>query len=103
MISYYQYIRNTNYNERKKVTNMNEELKKAKRLVIILFLSCMAIALACFGIFAYIVFTSRSIGLINTRIVTISKIIVLVGIFFLILAFGYLLPLLISHKKKEQE
>lgn len=36
-------------------------------------------------------------------IITISKIIVLVGIFFLILAFGHIMPALLSHKNREKK
>ena len=79
---------------------MDEERRKAKKLVIGLFLACICIALVCFGIFACLVLANRSGGLVNERIVTISKIIVLVGVFFLVLAFGYLLPILISSKKR---
>lgn len=79
---------------------MNDERRKAKKLVIGLFLSCLCIALVCFGVFAYIAFISRTEGAVDNRIVTISKIIVMTGIFFLVLAFGYLLPNLISHKNE---
>ena len=79
---------------------MDEERRKAKRLVIVLFLACICIALACFGIFIFIFLPIRGTELVNNRIVTLSKCIVMIGIFFLILAFGYLLPVLISGKKK---
>ncbi len=79
---------------------MNEDRRKAKQTVTILFLLCICIALACFGVFAYIAITCRSEGTVNQRIVTISKIIVMAGVFFLVLAFGYLLPVMISHKKR---
>lgn len=36
-------------------------------------------------------------------IITISKIIVLVGIFFLILAFGHIMPALLFHKNREKK
>ena len=74
---------------------------KDKKLVIGLFLFFLCIALACFGIVAYIVFTNRGEEFVSSRIVTGSKIIAMTGIFFLVLAFGYLLPILISHKKHE--
>ncbi len=82
---------------------MEEERRKAKRLTIGLFLSCICIALVCFGIFVYIALTNRGGELVNQRIVTVAKIIVMTGIFFLVLAFGYLLPVLISHKKRERK
>lgn len=80
---------------------MDEECRKAKRLVIGLFLSCLCIALICFGIFVFIAVTKRGEGVVNQRIVTISQIIVMIGIFFLVLAFGHLLPILISHVKRK--
>lgn len=80
---------------------MDNEHKKAKRFVIILFLACLFIALACFGIFAYIFLTIRGTELVNDRIVTLSKAIVMIGIFFLVLAFGYLVPILLSSRKSD--
>lgn len=81
---------------------MDEEQRKAKRLAIILFLSCLCAALVCFGIFACIVVFQRGKVPVNERVVTASKIIVMTGIFFLVLAFGYLLPILFSHKKHKK-
>ena len=80
---------------------MDKERKKAKRHVIALFLACLCIAAACFGFFAYIVITSRGEEAVGGRIADISKIIVMIGIFFLVLAFGYLLPVLISSNKAD--
>ncbi|MCI8359879.1 MAG: hypothetical protein HFE86_00900 [Clostridiales bacterium] len=82
---------------------MDEERKKAKKLAFVLFFSCLCIALACFAGFAYLAFTTRGAGPVDDRIVTISKIIVMTGIFFLTLAFGYLLPALLSHKKRKRK
>ena len=78
---------------------MDKERKINKKLIIILFLTFLCISVVCFGIFAYLLYKSKSTGLVNDRIVTLSKIIVMTGIFFLVLAFGYLLPVLVSHKK----
>ncbi len=78
---------------------MDEERRKVKRLIIILFLACLCAALVCFGIFIYLLNAYRSGELVGDRIVTVSKIVVMTGIFFLILAFGNLLPVFISHKK----
>lgn len=82
------------------VFQMDEEQRKTKRLTAILFLACLCIALACFGAFAYLAVTKRGAGPVDERIVTISKIAVMTGIFFLVLAFGYLLPASIAHKKR---
>lgn len=71
---------------------MDEDRKKAKKFVLGLFLLCLCIAFVCFGIFVYLVLMNRGAEFINPRIVTVSKIFVLIGIFFLVLTFGYLLP-----------
>jgi len=81
----------------------DETRKKAKRLAVKLFLICICIALLCFGVFAYLLLAYRSGTLTGDRIVTVSKIIVMTGVFFLVLAFGYLLPVIRAHKKWEQE
>lgn len=82
---------------------MEEERKKAKRLAIGLFLACLCAALVCFGIFVYMALTGRGEEPVNERMVTIAKIIVLTGIFFLVLAFGHLLPVLLSHRKHDRK
>lgn len=81
---------------------MDEERKKQKRLVMILFLGCLCAALACFGIFGYFALIRRNGGTVGERTVTIVKIFVMTGILFLALAFGYLLPILISHQKRSK-
>lgn len=80
---------------------MDNEHKKAKRFVIALFLACLFIAFVCFGIFIYIFLTIRGTELVNDRIVTLSKAIAMIGIFFLVLAFGYLVPILLSSRKRD--
>ena len=82
---------------------MDMERKKTKKLTVVLFLSCICIALVCFGIFGYIVLIKQGGGVVSPRLVTISKIFVMTGIFFIVLAFGHLLPVLISHMKHERE
>ena len=81
---------------------MDEDFRKARRLVILLFIVCLCIALVCFGISGYLVVTLRGAEPINQRLVEISKITVMIGIFFLVLGFGYLLPLLLSRKNRKQ-
>ncbi len=78
---------------------MNKDRRKAKRLIIGLFLSCLCIALICFGILAYIFLIWREKELVNERVVIISKVIAMMGTFFLAVDFGYLLPTLVSRKK----
>lgn len=78
---------------------MDQEQKKAKKRVIGLFLIYLCIALACFGVCAYLVITYRGTESVSDGIVNGSKILALVGIFFLVVDFGYLLPILIKKKK----
>lgn len=80
---------------------MNDERKKSRKRGILLFVLFLCIALACFGVTAYLVVTTRGTDAVNDRLVTISKIFVFAGIFFLILAFGYILPSLVSGKNKK--
>ncbi len=82
---------------------MDEGRRKTKRLAIGLFLACLCAALACFGIFARMAVAIRGREPIDERMVTISKIVVMIGIFFLVLAFGYLLPSLISHRNRTKQ
>lgn len=79
---------------------MDEDLKKAKRLVIFLFLVCLCIALSCFGTAAYLVAANRGTETVSHGLVDFTKVIVMAGIFFLVLGFGYTLPALLSTRKK---
>ena len=81
---------------------MDKDLKKARNFVILLFLSCLCIALLCFGVVVYLVVTKQGVGTANQRLAEISKIFFMLGIFFLVLAFGYLLPILILGKKRSK-
>lgn len=74
----------------------------SKKRGILLFVSFLFIALLCFGITAFLIITTRGTDTVNDRLVTISKIIVFVGIFFLVLAFGHILPALVLGKKKNE-
>ena len=82
---------------------MDEGRRKTKRLAIGLFLACLCAALACFGIFAGMAVAIRGREPVDERMVTISKIVVMIGIFFLVPAFGYLLPPLISHRNRTMQ
>lgn len=87
----------------RRMLRMDKDYRKARKLVILLFFSCIGIALLCFGICAYLVVTTRGAEVIDQRLVEITKAIVMIGIFFLVLGLGYLLPILISHKKQKAE
>ena len=82
---------------------MNNERGKAKKRVVTLFISYLCIALICFGIFACLAIKFRGTEAADERLVNISKIFVLAGIFFLVLAFGYILPALIAQSKKKDD
>ncbi|MDE6714440.1 MAG: hypothetical protein K2K20_11980, partial [Lachnospiraceae bacterium] len=71
---------------------MDKDVKKAKRLVIILFVICLCIALICFGIAVYLVVTNRESGTASQNLANITKSIFMIGVFFLVLGFGYTLP-----------
>lgn len=79
---------------------MDKDVKKAKRLVIFLFLICLCIALICFGIAVYLVVTNRESGTASQNLANITKSIFMIGVFFLVLGFGYTLPALLSARKK---
>lgn len=80
---------------------MNNGNKDTGKRGVFAFASSILIAVICFGIFAYLLSMSRGAETVNESLVTISKIIVLVGVFFLVLAFGYALPMLIAGKKNK--
>lgn len=80
---------------------MNNGKKDTGKSAVLSFILCMMIALVCFGIFAYILMMTRNGGTVDERIVSISKIIVLVGVFFLVIAFGHVLPTIIKGKKSK--
>ena len=77
---------------------MDQEQRKVKKRVIGLFLFYLCIALACFGTCAYLIITYRGSESVSDGIVDGSKILALIGVFFLVIDFGYLLPILIKKK-----
>lgn len=80
---------------------MNEERKKAKKRLVGLFLLYLCIDFACFGFVACNVIARRESGFADVD-VEIYKIIVLTGVFFLVLDFGYALPNLVKIHKAEK-
>lgn len=82
---------------------MDQGRKKARKRVIVIFWIYLCIALVCIGIGAYLVIVKRTEGAVNDRLVTLSKILVFAGIFFLIMDFGHILPSLFSHNKIRSE
>lgn len=78
---------------------MNNGLEKAKKKVIGRLVLCLCIALAFIGICAYLIVTTRGTEAANEDILMISKILALAGAFFLVMAFGHILPTLIKLNK----
>lgn len=77
---------------------MDNDSRKAKKIGIGTFLVLLCIALACFGVAAYLLFMSRSGETVGKWTADICKILVLTGIFFLVVDFGHLLPNLLSGR-----
>uniref|UniRef100_UPI0040573ACB hypothetical protein n=1 Tax=Acetatifactor sp. TaxID=1872090 RepID=UPI0040573ACB len=80
---------------------MNNGNKNTGKRGIFVFVLCLLIALVCFGIVAYFLVTARGGAPVNDRLVDVSKVIALAGVFFLVLAFGHVLPMLLAGKKNE--
>lgn len=78
---------------------MDQDQKKAKKIAIVIFLLLLCTALACFGTCAYFVITYRGTESVSDGIVDASKILALIGLFFLVLDLGYILPVLLKKKK----
>lgn len=74
---------------------MNNEKKRHIRLFIV----SLLIALVCFGICGYLVVTFRGTENADNSIVMITQIIALVGVFFLVIAFGHIFPALLAQNK----
>ena len=77
--------------------------KKAKRLVWILFGGCLGLAVLCIGTAIYLVMTYRGKLMEGSHIPDITEIIFFIGMFFGVLAFGHLLPILMKQIKRERK
>lgn len=82
---------------------MNDDRKKGKRVVIIFLLICFGIAALCFGIAASMIIKVRQTGISGEHAADIAKIVVFIGIFFLVMAFGYLVPILRSLNRNKAQ
>lgn len=78
---------------------MDNELEKAKKKVLGMFVLYLCIGLAFIGACACLIVTTKGTEAANDRVLMISKILALAGVFFLILAFGHILPSLIKLQK----
>ena len=82
---------------RRKVIDQGQ--KKARKRAIVIFVVYLCIALAFLGGAAYFIMEKRAGGYVSDRMATVTKILVLASIFFLILDFGHILPRLFLHNK----
>lgn len=91
-------LQNTDKNEMEQ-----EKRKKAKRVVIALFGICMSIFLTCTGIAIFLIVTFRGKVSSDSHLPDITEIIFFIGVFFAVMGFGYLLPILLKVQKQDKE
>ncbi len=77
---------------------MNNEKKRHIRLLLI----SLLFAAIFIGAAAYLVITYRGTDAATDTILTITKILALIGVFFLVLAFGHIVPAFATLKKREE-
>lgn len=80
---------------------MNQNKNQGGKRAVVSFVVSILMALVCFGVFGLIYMSTKGPTPVDDSIVEISKIVVLVGVFFLVLAFGYSLPMIIRGKKSQ--
>ncbi|MBR4965132.1 MAG: hypothetical protein IKY53_01425 [Lachnospiraceae bacterium] len=80
---------------------MNQNNKKGGIRAIVSFVILLLIAIVCFGISGFIYSSAKGTAPVDDSTVELLKIAVLAGIFFLILAFGYALRMIINGKKSQ--
>ncbi len=76
---------------------MNNEKKRHIRLLLI----SLLFAAIFIGAAAYLVITYRGTEAATDTILTLTKILALIGVFFLVLAFGHVVPAFVTLKKRE--
>lgn len=79
---------------------MDNSRKKARTRVIISLVVCLGIAAVCFGGFAYNVLVKRHAADPGEYLAEISTILVFTGLFFMVMAFGYIVPGMVGKDKK---
>ncbi len=77
---------------------MNNEKKRHIRLLLI----SLLFAAIFIGAAAYLVVSYRGTEAATDTIVSITKILALIGVFFLVLAFGHIVPAFVTLKKREE-
>ena len=76
---------------------MEKEIRKARKKAIISFIICLLLATASIGGCAYLIYFYRGTG--TDGMANVAKILNLTGLFFLIIAFGHILPGIIRGRK----
>lgn len=80
---------------------MNQNKNQGGKRAVISFVMCILLALVCFGVFGLIYMSTKGSVPVDDRIVEISKIVVLAGVFFLVMGFAHALPMIIQGKKSK--
>lgn len=80
---------------------MNKNSNQGGKRAVISFVMCLFIAAVCFSVFGFIYASTQGAAPADKTIVEISKIVVLGGVFFLVIAFGHALPMIIKGKKSK--
>lgn len=80
---------------------MNQSENKGDKRAVVSFVLSLLLAMVCFGVFFLIYTSTKGMAPVDDSVVEISKIIVLAGVFFLIMAFAHSLPMIINGKKSK--
>lgn len=80
---------------------MNQCENKGGKGAVVFFVVSLLLAMVCFGVFCGLFTSAKGMTPVDDSIVQISKIVVLAGVFFLIMAFAYGLPMIINGKKSK--
>lgn len=80
---------------------MNQNKNQGGKRAVISFVVSILMAVVCFGVFVFVYMSTKGPTPVDDRIVEISKIIVFIGVFFLVMAFGHSLPMIIRGKKSQ--
>lgn len=82
--------------------NLSSGNKGTGNRAVVSFLVFLVMALICFGIFGFIFSTAKSGGApVDESVVSVSKIFVFSGLFFLVMAFAYALPNVVKSKRNK--
>ncbi len=80
---------------------MNKNGNQGGKRAVISFVVSLLIATVCFVVSGFIYVSIKGATPVDKTIVEILKIVVLVGVFFLVMAFGHALPMIIKGKKSK--